>query len=236
MNVGDLIERALYLSIKDRYFNALPSDPTDREEILEEFLPTLNEVLVGMSKKNGAYTNFSVPSADVEFDTDLSISYINLERKFMTIFRAEFLYSGSTFAYTLTRVGMNDFFSNAMLRTFYTFPYFYNYNVFTNRLYLYPTPSVEGKFNIYGKERIGPFTSVNEDFPDFLSETFLLYIQYFFAKFVSSQFNAPWQAQKDELLKDYKKIVESENNIAYQEISVNEGNFAIPVRNVRIGL
>ena len=236
MNVGDLIERALYLSIKDRYFNALPSDQAARAAILQEFLPTLNDVLVGISKKNGAYTSLSVPSSSVQFDPKLSISYINLEKKFMTIFRAEFLYSGSTFAYTLTRVGLNDFFSNAMLRTFYTFPYFYNYNVFTSKLYLYPTPSVTGTFNIYGKERIGPFTSITEEFPDFLSETFLLYVQYFFAKFISSEFNAPWQAQKDELLSDYKKSVASENNIAYQEISTQQGSSVIPVRNVRTGL
>ena len=51
-----------------------------------------------------------------------------------------------------------------------------------------------------------------------------------------SRYNAPWQAQKEDLLRNYAKLVGSENNIAYQELSVNDGKFTMPIRNVRIGL
>lgn len=236
MKVGELIERALYLSIKDRYFNALPKDITSKNKILGEFLPELNNILVGIGKKNPAFSTEKVSSTSIKVDPGLNMSYIQLEKKFLTLFRVEFLYSGSTFSITLTRLGMNDFFSNSDLRTIYTFPAFYNYNVFSDKLYIYPKPSVTGSFNLFGKEKVGPFTSVEDDFPSFLSETFLLYVEYYFAKFICSQYNAPWQAQKDELLKNYSRLVDSENNISYQEISIYDGKSSIPVRNTRIGL
>ena len=236
MKVGDVIERALYLSIKDRYFNALPKDIPSRETILGEFLPDFNNILVGIGKKNPAFSTEKVKSSAIKVDPSLNMSYIELGKKFLTLFRVEFLYSGSTFSITLTRLGMNDFFSNSDLRTIYTFPAFYNYNVFSDKLYIYPKPSVTGDFNLFGKEKIGPFTSIEEEFPAFLSETFLLYVEYYFAKFICSQYNAPWQAQKDELLKNYGRLVDSENNISYQEISLYEGRSSIPVRNTRIGL
>lgn len=236
MKVGELIERALYLSIKDRYFNALPKDATAKEAILGEFLPEVNNILVGIGKKNPAFSTEKISSTSIKVDPGLNMSYIQLEKKFLTLFRVEFLYSGSTFSITLTRLGMNDFFSNSDLRTIYTFPAFYNYNVFSDKLYIYPKPSVTGSFNLFGKEKVGPFTSVEDDFPSFLSETFLLYVEYYFAKFICSQYNAPWQAQKDELLKNYSRLVDSENNISYQEISIYDGKASIPVRNTRIGL
>ena len=236
MKVGDLIERALYLSIKDRYFNALPSIVTEKEAILKEFVPEFNNILVGVGKKNPAFSHETVSSNDIKVDSNLNMSYIDLQKKFLTLFRVEFLYSGSTFSITLTRLGMNDFFSNSDLRTIYTFPAFYNYNVFSDKLYIYPKPSVTGAFNLFGKEKVGPFTSIDEEFPSFLSETFLLYVEYYFAKFICSQYNAPWQAQKDELLKNYGRLVDSENNISYQEISLNDGRFSVPIRNTRIGL
>lgn len=236
MNVGDLIEGALYLSIKDRYFNALPQDQTEKDTILEGFIPELNQVLVGVGKRNPAYSSETISTNSVLFDSDLSISYIELEKKYLTLFRVEFLYSGSSYSITLTRLGMNDFFSNSNVRTVSSFPAFYNYNVFSDKLYLYPTPSVNGEFNIFGKERIGPFTAVDEEFPDYMSETFFLYLEYYFAKFICSQYNAPWQAQKEDLLRNYAKLVDSENNIAYQELSLNDGKFTMPVRNVRTGL
>lgn len=236
MKVGELIERALYLSIKDRYFNALPKGTIEKNAILEEFLPEFNNILVGIGKKNPAFSTEKVNSEAVKIDPQLNMTYIELEKKFLTLFRVEFLYSGSTFSITLTRLGMNDFFSNSDLRTIYTFPAFYNYNVFSDKLYIYPKPSVTGSFNLFGKEKVGPFTSVEDDFPSFLSETFLLYVEYYFAKFICSQYNAPWQAQKDELLKNYSRLVDSENNISYQEISIYDGKSSIPVRNTRIGL
>lgn len=236
MKVGELIEGALYLSIKDRYFNALPLDPTQKEAVLATFLPDLNTILVGVGKKNPAFSTEKVSSSDIKVDPALNMSYIELGKKFLTLFRVEFVYSGSTFSITLTRLGMNDFFSNAELRTIYTYPAFYNYNVFADKLYIYPKPSVTGDFNLFGKEKVGPFTSIQEDFPSFLSETFLLYIQFYFAKFICSQYNAPWQAQKEELLRNYNRLVDSENNIAYQEISLNDGRSILPIRSTRIGL
>ncbi len=102
--------------------------------------------------------------------------------------------------------------------------------------YIYPKPNASGVFNIFGKERIGPFSSVDDPFSEDVSETFLLYLQYYFAKFLCSQYNAPWQAQKEELLRSYKRLVDSENNISYQETSINSGCDLLPLRNIRIGL
>ena len=236
MKVSSIIEEALYLSIKDRFFNALPSDATAKNLILEKFLADLNTILVGVGKKNPAFSHLTVPSSSVKEDPEINVSYIDLEQKFLTIFRAEFLYSGGTFSITLQRLGINDFFSNSDLRTIYTFPAFYNYNTFSNRLYIYPKPSVSGVFNIFGKKRIGPFTSIDDEFSPDVSETFLLYLEYYFAKFLCSQYNAPWQAQKEELLRSYNRLVDSENNTSYQELSINDGRFSVPIRNTRIGL
>lgn len=240
--VGELIEKSLYLSLKDRYFNNLPTDPTDRDNILIGYLTDLNKVLKAIGKKNPAFSRVKVSSNDLKVDTDLNMSYVDLkENPFLTLFRVEFLYSGDTFSITLTRLGMNDFFSNSDLRTLYTFPAFYNYNTFSGKLYIYPKPSVAGNINIFGKKDIAnedgsAFSSLEDVFPDYISDTFLLYLEYFFGKFLCSQYNAPWQAQKEEMLRSYGKLVDSENNISYQELSINNGQFAVPIRNTRVGL
>jgi len=242
MKVKELLEHSLYLSIKDRLFNALPADQTETAAILTPFLRDLNQVLTGIGKKNPAFSHLKVASSDFKVDPDLNITYIDLkDSPFLTLFRVEFLYSGGTFSMTLQRLGINDFFSNSDMRTVYTFPSFYNYNLFSHKLYIYPKPSVSGVINVFGKKKIGKdsvgeFTSIEDEFPDFVSETFLLYLEYFFAKFICSQYNAPWQAQKEELLKNYARLVDSENNISYQELSLNNGQFSMPIRNTRIGL
>ena len=236
MNVSSIIEGALYLSIKDRYFNALPQDAAAKKKVLEIFLADLNTILVGIGKKNPAFSHLTVPSAEVKDDKDIKMSYIDLQKKFLTLFRVEFITSGGSLSITLQRLGINDFFSSSDMRTMSSFPAFYNYNTFSNRLYIYPKPNASGVFNIFGKERIGPFSSVDEEFSPDVSETFLLYLQYYFAKFLCSQYNAPWQAQKEELLRSYKRLVDSENNISYQETSINSGCDLLPLRNIRIGL
>ena len=242
MQVKELLERALYLSIKDRYFNALPSNEEEKSAVLTKFLEDFNKVLTGVGKKNPAFSHLMINVNDLKVDTDLNMTYADLKNDpFLTLFRVEFLYSGGTFSITLNRLGINDFFSNSDLRTLYTFPAFYNYNLFSNRLYIYPKPSVQGVINVFGKKKIGKgkagtFESIEDEFPDFVSEAFLLFLEYFFAKFICSSYNAPWQAQKEELLKSYTRLVDSENNIAYQELSINDGQFSVPIRNTRIGL
>ena len=112
MQVKELLESALYLSLKDRYFNTLPSDPTAKDAVLSKFLDNFNKVLVGVGKKNPAFSHVTIPSNDLKVDTDLNMSYVDLkEHPFLTIFRVEFLYSGGTFSITLNRLGMNDFFA-----------------------------------------------------------------------------------------------------------------------------
>lgn len=242
MKVKKLLERSLYLSIKDRLFNALPHDETKKATILTPFLRDLNQVLTGIGKKNPAFSHLKINSSDFETDPDLNITYVDLKKQpFLTLFRVEFLYSGGTFSRTLTRLGLNDFFSNSDMRTIYTFPSFYNYNLFSHKLYLYPKPSITGVLNVFGKKKIGKegsksFESIEDEFPDYVSETFMLYLEYFFAKFLCSGYNAPWQAQKEELLKSYSRLVDSENNISYQEISLFNEAPDLPIRNTRIGL
>ena len=137
MQVKEVIERALYLSIKDRYFNALPEDPVERDVVLTEFLGDFNRVLMGVGKKNPAYSTYDVNTDSLSFDEKLNMTYVDLSSSpFLTLFRVEFLYSGGTFSITLNRLGINDFFSNSDLRTLYTFPAFYNYNVFSKKLYI----------------------------------------------------------------------------------------------------
>ncbi len=234
MNVSSIIEGALYLSIKDRYFNALPQDGAAKKKVLEGFLADLSTILVGIGKKNPAFSHLTVPTREVQEDSEIKMSYIDLKRKFLTLFRVEFI-SGGSLSITLQRLGINDFFSSSDMRTMSSFPAFYNYNTFSNRLYIYPKPTVGGSFNIFGKERIGPFSSIDEEFSPDVSETFLLYLQYYFAKFLCSQYNAPWQAQKEELLRSYNRLVDSENNISYQEISIHPGQVSLPLK-TRIGL
>ena len=237
MQVREILENALYLSLKDRYFDRLPDDPTEKDAILSQYIGELNNVLVGVAKKNPGIFHVSVSNGQLSKDQDLNMTYIDLStRPFSTIFRVEFLYSGGSSSVSLTRLGINDFFGNANVRTINTFPAWYNYNVYSKKMYIYPHPSVEGNINVFGKRKLGPFSSLDEEFPEEVNDTFEIYLQYFFAKMLCSQFNAPWQAQKEELLKEYKVILDSENNTAYQQISLTGSDFALPIRNTRIGL
>lgn len=237
MQVRKIIENALYLSVKDRYFDALPKDPAQKDQILEQRIDDLNNVLVGVSKKNPGVAHVSIPNGELQKDPDLNMSFIDLSKTpFSTIFRVEFLYSGGSSSISLNRLGMNDFFGNSDIRTINTFPAWYNYNVFSGKMYIYPTPSVAGNINIFGKRKLGPFKSLDDEFPEEVSDTFLLYLEYFFGKTICSQFNAPWQAQKEELLKNYKSTVDSENNTAYQMESLEGSKYALPIRNTRLGL
>lgn len=237
MQVREIIENALYLSVKDRYFDALPEDPVAKDILLLERIGDLNRDLMVISKKNPGISHTSIKSSDLKTDSDLNVRYIDLsEKPFSTIFRVEFLYSGGSSSISLTRLGINDFFGNSDIRTINTFPAWYNYNVFSNKMYIYPTPSVSGNINIFGKPKIGPFKNLDDEFPEEVSDTFLLYLEYFFGKSLCSQFNAPWQAQKEERLKSYKTTVDSENNTAYQMQSLEGSKFALPIRNTRIGL
>ena len=240
MEIRDFLEKVLYLSIKDRYFNALPATLAAKDLILEPFIEDLNALLCEVSKKNPAYSSHSFATSDLKKDADLNVDYLEpKEGGFLTIFNVEFNYSGGTVSYPLKKVGVSDFFSNSPIRTIQTLPSLYNYNVFANRLYIYPTPSVSGNINVFGKKCIGKFTEsvagLDEEFPDWVSDTFFLFMQYYMAKEICSQYNAPWQAQKEEKLMTHKKALSSENNISYQELS-NINNFDLPIRNTRRGL
>src|SRR5210317_2646 len=113
MQVKELLEKALYLSIKDRYFNTLPTDATKKDILLTSFLEDFNAVLMGVAKKNPALSHMSISTEDLKTDEELNMSYVDLNQApFLTLFRVEFLYSGGTFSITLERLGVNDFFSN----------------------------------------------------------------------------------------------------------------------------
>ena len=237
MQVRDLLEGALYLSVKDKFFNALPEIQIERDAILLPYMKDLNQILIGVGKKNPGLNHASVRPDQLLVDPKLNMTFVDLSQNpFLTIFRVEFLYSGGTTSISLQRLGLNDFFGNSSIRTVNTFPAWYNYNVFSKRLYIYPSPSIDGLLNIFGKRKIGPFESLDEEFPFEISDTFEVYLQYYFAKFLCSIFNAPWQAQKEELLQNYKKLLDSENNISYQSLSLQESTFSLPIRNTRIGL
>ena len=240
MKVRDFLEKVLYLSIKDKYFNALPSLPADKDTVLEPFIKDLNELLSEIGKKNPAYSSYSYDTSALKRDSDLNVDYLRPKKgNFLTIFSVEFNYSGGTVSYPLKRVGISDFFANSPIRTIQTLPSLYNYNIFANRLYIYPTPSVSGKINVFGKEAVGNFTEstagLDKEFPSWVSESFLLFAQYYMAKEICSQYNAPWQAQKEEKLTTHKKALSSENNIVYQKLSEVK-NFDLPIRNTRRGL
>ena len=235
MNAREILEGALYLSLKDQRFDDLPSKQPDRDNIVKQYLPELSHVLVAIGKKNPGLSHVSVKTEDLLEDPDLKIKYVDLQKNpFLTIFRAEFLYSGGSLSVSLTRLGLSDFFGNSENRTTGTFPAFYNYNVFTGRLYVYPNPSSGGVINIFGKRRLGPLNTLDDVLPDEVSDTFEIYLQYYLAKFLCAKNNAPWQAQKEELLMHYKRLLDSENNTAYQSISLQEG--IVPRRNIRITL
>jgi len=235
MIAREILEGALYLSLKDQRFDDLPSKQPDRDNILKQYLPDLNHVLVAIGKKNPGLSHVSVKTEDLVEDSDLNIKYVDLKKNpFLTIFRAEFLYSGKSLSITLTRLGLNDFFGNSENRVRGTFPAFYNYNVFSGRLYVYPTPGSGGVINIFGKRKLGPLETLDDTLPEEVSDTFEIYLQYYLAKFLCAKNNAPWQAQKEELLSHYKRLIDSENNIAYQTVSLQENNF--PIRNIRINL
>ena len=237
MKAREILENAIYLSLKDRSFDRLPTDPTQKDTILMQYLDELNNVLVGIGKKNPGLFHVSVSPADLIEDKDLKVQYVDLSKNpFLTIFRVEFLYSGGSLSISLSRLGLNDFFGNSAIRTINTFPAWYNYNVFSGRLYVYPNPSVDGVLNIFGKRKLGSFKTLDDEMPEEVSDTFEIYLQYYFAKLLCAEFNTPWQAQKEELLKNYKSLIDSENNIAYQSISLQESTFALPIRNTRIGL
>lgn len=239
MQVRDFLEEALYLSLKDRYHNALPSDPTDKDAVLEPFIKKLNKLLEEIGKKNPAYGFHSYDTSNLMKDAKLEVDYIEPKNGgFLTIFKVEFSYSGGI-VYPLERTGLNNFFTNAALRTVHTLPYLYNHNVFSNRLYIYPTPSVSGKINVFGKQSVGKFTEslagLDENFPESVSDSFLLYAQHYVARSICSSFNVPWQAQKEKELQEHKRALSSENNINYQETS-DINSLSVPIRSTRRGL
>lgn len=204
--------------------------------LLTQYLSDLNEVLDGIEHKNPAFSYEAQDTAALIKDTNLNVTYLDLENKFSTIYRVEFVYASSSLSITLNRLGMQDFFSNASVRTLSSFPSNFNYNVYTNRLYIYPTSSVGGTFNVFGKKQLGRFETIDDEFLDEVSTTFLLFLQYFLAKHLCSKYNAPWQAQKEDQLRTHRRTVSSENNIVYQENSIGSGRYALPLRNLRQGL
>lgn len=236
MEVGELIEESLYLSIKDKSYNRLPTDPAEKTTYLEGFLPLLNIVLSAEGKKNPAYSVKSVVSSSLIFDTDLNVNYIDLTNiPFLTIFRLELVYSGGSCSLPIERVGMEDFFSNANIRSLSTFPVYFTYNVFLKKIFIYPKSNVSGVYNIFGKESLGNYTDITESFPDLCSETFLYFLRYLLAEAICAENNAPWQAQKESFLKRLTKLVDSENNINYQRHSTQSAAHLLPMRNTRIG-
>ncbi|MEM8728211.1 MAG: hypothetical protein AAGE99_05905, partial [Chlamydiota bacterium] len=155
-------------------------------------------------------------STDLQTD-ELKIPYIDMStNRFLTIYRVDFGYLGQDLSKSLMCLGVDEFFGVANYRNMSAYPAYYNYNLYSNKLYTYPKTNVTGSFNVYGKLRIGPFTTVDDEMPSYCSETFLIFLQYFFAKFICSGYNAPWQPQKEELLKNYQSLVDSENNFSYR--------------------
>ena len=61
MNAREILEGALYLSLKDQRFDDLPSKEPDRDNILKQYLPELNHVLVAIVKKNPGLSNETIP-------------------------------------------------------------------------------------------------------------------------------------------------------------------------------
>lgn len=235
----DVIENALYLSLYDRHYNTIPSDfDYDSYRVL------LNQLIQGVAKKNPGFQQSSIKTSDLKSDADLNMKYIDTSNQtlsdsenddFMTVFRVDFLYSGKTLSYPLERSGIADFFATSAVRTVNSLPSIYHFNYGQKKIYVYPNPSVEGSFNIFGKKNFGEFADVDSNFPTWVTDSFLLYFEFYFAKFISANNNIPFQQEKMMLLKEYESMLDSENDNVYQRKSLAMP-YNKPIRNTRIGL
>lgn len=215
--VKDVIEEAIYISIRDRFTEQIPN--AGKNKILKDFLPDLNNAISSIGKENPGVNSLQVASTDLKKDPNLKLYYVDTDQKthFLLVYSVEYL-SGER-AYPLQRKGEGDFFSNYTLdRGAKGIPDFFHFN-FGYKIYIYPAPT-SGHINIIGKPQLGDFDTINEEFPRWVSNNFILYLQYVLAKMICAKYSTTLKPQEEEQLQTYKRRVSSECNNAYQHNTI----------------
>jgi hypothetical protein len=229
MQVKEILEEALYLSIKDRMFNAIPADPVEKAAILTPFIKDINRVLDTIGKKNPAFSSVAIDSTSLTLDAGLQVYYIDLRpNPFLILFNVGFMQGGGQ-SYSLKRLSINDFLKEASLRTnSNTFPSIYVDNLLDNKIYVYPTPT-SGSLSVTGKQKIckddgDPFSSIDDTFPTFLTDSFFSYLELAVAQRICMRYKAHFTEEKEMLTARHE--LENASNISYQSIS-NSTDFPI---------
>jgi len=222
MQVKEILEEALYLSIKDRMFNAIPDDPTEKSAILTPFIKDLNRVLDTIGKKNPTFSSVTIDSTSLTLDAGLQVSYIDLQpHPFLILFYVGFIQGGGQ-SYCLKRLGIHDFLKEAALRnSSNTLPSIYTDNLLDHKIYVYPTPT-SGNLSVIGKQKIckedgNPFSSIDDTFPSFLTDTFFSYLELAVAQRICMRYKANFTEEKELMMAKHE--LENASNISYQSIA-----------------
>ena len=211
-------------------FNAISDDPTKKAAILTPFIKDLNRVLDTIGKKNPTFSNFSIDSSALTLDEGLKVSYIDLSPKpFLILFYVGYLQGGGQ-SYPLKRLGINDFLKEASQRTSSSpLPSLYADNLLDNKIYVYPTPR-SGILNVIGKQKIckedgNPFSSINDAFPTFLTDTFFSYLELAVAQRICMRYKANFAEEKQ--MQEAKHELENAQNISYQSVANSNASFPL---------
>lgn len=187
-----------------------------RDQYLKKFLVPINSDLGSISDMNPAYTHQSFYVKDLSVSSDLGVCYFDMtDADFSKVIRASHTGS-SSYSRTLTYLGVSNFFSQATSPRNIGDPVIYSFNAFVKKLYIYPSPT-SGHVSVFGKKKFNYFTSLDEEFPSGISDSFISYAQFFIAKIICSKYNSPWENQKEQILSVYKRTVSNENNIDCDE-------------------
>ena len=228
MKVGDLIEKAVYLSIKDPKFDRIPEE--GKTEYLIEFIPELNVAMDGLGKRNPGLSLRSIEQKDIQIDGNLNVAYVDLKDfPFSSIYNVEFLYGNGSQSIPLKELGLTNFFKMAPFRSASSFPHSYTYNTTIQRIYIFPTPSIGGNLNIFGQQGAGNFPEneegLNREFSPELSPKFLLFLTYYFANDICSMHTIEFSNAKKQEMRRLERELDESFNINYQDTAKTDARF-----------
>lgn len=194
--VQDLLEKAIYLSLKDRLFDPIPAG--SEETFLAPFLPILNEIAEGVSNYNPGSAGVSIPQEQIKTDPETRIQYLDLtDNPFQDVFSVTFFQGSGSVGQNLKRLSVKEYGSLiTCTQNIGAFPEFFLFNNLEHRLLFYPFVT-QGRFFLIGKPVI-QFKDLKD--PLNLNPIMTRYLAYKLAQSLCSDYNTPFNMQKTEHL------------------------------------
>ena len=218
VKVGDIIISSLYLSIYDKNFRILPTDPIELEILLHSYIPLLNEVLQVESFRSPGIDVLFINANDAKRDYKLNLQYFDIQKNFCDICAVSTA-SGSV-NYLVNRLGLASFLaiSNTNSANYESAAYFFNKEL--RRLYVNISSTSFLHLNVVGQlfvtqENGEEFISISDDFPPWANTLFRLYIELYLASEICLRENVPFQQAKYDRLENYKVLLSNSNIMSY---------------------